>query len=721
MNCRLVYRSVFVARSVLLVTGLLLCAMTGEPIHAALQEAPAAEATKEKPKQEPTDPSEAEKKAREKAAREAARNSRAALESELAALRDRAMAPRKDENIFSPLDLPAPSSMRTVMGLPGPDYWQQRADYQIEATLDAEKDAIQAKSTITYANNSPHPLPFLWMTLEQNLFREDSDGSKFTPPGSRFNNREGFNGGYKIDFVKVNGQDRQLQVFDTLGRIDLETPLAPKGGKATIEVSWSFNIPEYGADRLGISESKKGKVYELAQWFPAICKFDDVNGWNTMPYLGQGEFYTDYGSYEVKLSAPRTHVVCATGELKNPQEVLSPTQLDRWNQAKTSKETVMIRGPEDIGKPEMLVSGEGNLTWHFKADQVRTFAWTSSAATVWDAASIKWEDGQAVFVQSVYPEESSAWTESTQMLRRSILHYSDMWFRYPYPTAINVNGICGGMEYPMIIFCGSDRDRLGLHGVTSHEIGHTWFPMVVNTDERRYPWMDEGFNTFINNYDRFDHYERDVLGKELPEQTVERRRVRRDRRRGALVSQPLNLPADQIKPQLLGRLAYFKTGSAMQTLRETVLGPDRFDPAFRLYIREWAFKSPQPADFFRCMENAAGANLAWYWRGWFMEDVLLDQAIATVDVSRDKQNVRIQISNREEMVMPVLLEVEFEDGSITSTKLPVFVWHYTNVWQTQVPTEGKKVVRVTLDPEIRMPDADRSNNTWTAPEEDSGS
>jgi hypothetical protein len=560
-------------------------------------------------------------------------------------------------------------------------------------------------------------LDYLWFSLEQNLFRQDSDGSKFTPPGSRFNNREGFDGGYTIEYVKIDGVERKMEIFDTVGRVLLDEAI-PSKGQAIIEFSWSFNIPDYGADRMGIMFAEKGKVYQLAQWFPAICKFDDVNGWNSLPYLGQGEFYTDFGTYEVEITAPRSHVVCATGVLQNEEEVLTGEQRKRLAEAKESKSTVLIRTAEEVGKPEFQLPGEGPLTWKFKAEKVRNFAWTSSAATVWDAAAVQWEDGGSVLIQSVYPEESTAWTESTQMLRYSLINYSQQWFRYPYPTATNVNGVCGGMEYPMVLFCGSDRSRRGLHGVTSHELGHTWFPMVVNSDERRFPFMDEGFNTFINNYDRLEDFDRDINGVEAPEVAEERRRNRRDRRQASPISQPLNLPADQIKPFLLGRLAYAKPGQGLRMLREEILGPERFDPAFKLYIREWAFKSPQPTDFYRCIENATGMNLSWFWRGWFMEDLLLDQAIVSAQPSRDNSSLTVQLANRQGMVMPVILEIEFADGTIERRDLPVYIWYYTNLWTTEIATNGKKVVSVSIDSYGKFPDADRSNNNFVLPVEE---
>lgn len=641
------------------------------------------------------------------------------VEEETMALGYRPMGARADKNIFSPLNLPTPNRIRTAAGLPGPDYWQQQVDYQMDVVLDAENNSVSAVANITYTNNSPEPLEFLWMSLEQNLFKSDSLGGLSTPPGARFSAGDEFQGGYTIQHVRAGDQDLKFNVYDTLGRLELPAPLAANGGKFEFQIAWSFNVPEYGVDRMGIRTVNAGKIFQLAQWFPHVCKYDDVHGWNSLPYLGQGEFYTDFGTYDVKITAPRGHVVLGTGELKNPQAVLTHKQLEQLTLASASRQTVVIRSEEEIGTPEAAPAGDGPLTWHFFAEKVRSFAWTSSDATIWDAAAIQWDDGKTVLVQSVYPAEArGAWSESTQMLRHSILHYSDKWFRYPYPTAINVNGNVGGMEYPMIIFCGGDNDREGLYFVTSHEIGHNWFPMVVNTDERRYAWMDEGFNTFLNFYDRLEVFDEVVNGMS-PAEPMPPSSLRPFGRFNANpANPPIMTPADQIEPNLLGQLAYFKPGASMQYLREEVVGPERFDAAFQQYIRAWAFKSPQPADFFRCMENGTGMNLDWYWRGWIIENISLDQGIESVSQSRRRRPAEIVLHNMGEMVMPVTLRIEFDDETTKDMKLPVQVWHYTNLWTVNVETDGKKIQRVIVDPDRRLPDTKRTNNTWRAPVEE---
>jgi hypothetical protein len=630
------------------------------------------------------------------------------------------MAARADKNIFSPLSLPTPNRIRTAAGLPGPDYWQQQVDYRMDVELDADQELVRAVATISYTNHSPEPLEFLWLSLEQNLFRDQSLGGSTTPPGARFNNREKFVGGYEIQFVRMGDQDLKLSVYDTLGRVELPQPVAPNGGQVEFQIAWSFNIPQYGVDRMGIREVRAGKIFQIAQWFPHVCKYDDVHGWNALPYLGQGEFYTDFGTYDVRITAPRGHVVVATGELQNPREVLTEKQLNQLALAAGSRQTVVIRSEDEIGTDAAAPAGEGPLTWHFKAENVRSFAWSSSDATIWDAAAILWEDGQAVLVQSVYPAEArAAWVESTQMLRHSILHYSEKWFRYPYPTATNVNGNVGGMEYPMILFCGGDSDREGLFGVTSHEIGHNWFPMVVNSDERRHAWMDEGFNTFLNVYDRLEVYD-EVVNGVGPASPLRPASLRVFGRFNANpMHQPIVLPADQIEPNMLGQLAYFKPGAGLHFLREEIVGPDRFDAAFQHYIRAWAFKAPQPADFFRCMENGTGMNLDWYWRGWYLENLGLDQGVTSVTQARGSIPAQVVLVNQDEMVMPVTMAIEFSDGSERRLQLPVQIWHYSNEWVTTIDTEGQTIQKVVVDPDRRLPDFRRTNNTWQRPANES--
>jgi hypothetical protein len=336
--------------------------------------------------------------------------------------------------------MPEGNSVRTASGVPGPDYWQQQVNYKIEATLDEEKKRIAAKAIVEYINNSPMELPYLWFHLEQNLFRSTSTGAQSIEPGTRFGFR-GFDGGFDIKSVKaVGGGDLKLSVYDTVGRLDLPKPVAPKGGKFSFEIAWEFNIPPFGADRMGIDKVEQGEIFEIAQWFPAACVYDDVYGWNALPYLGSGEFYTNFGDFDVQLTVPRSHIVASTGVLQNEADVLTEEQRTRLAKAKESETPVVIVGQDDVGKAETRPSGEGPLTWRFKAEKVRTFAWASSKAFLWDGCFLKESgsegpDGKlsGTLCMSVYPKEAMPlWGEkSTDDLRFSIDHYNQKWIRYP--------------------------------------------------------------------------------------------------------------------------------------------------------------------------------------------------------------------------------------------------------------------------------------------------
>jgi hypothetical protein len=620
--------------------------------------------------------------------------------------------------IFSALDLPAPNGRRTATGEPGPGYWQNRADYEIEATLDPDAERVGARVSVTYHNHSPHTLEFLWLSLEQNLFRPGSAGATLTAPGARFGNRDRFDGGYDIEAVEADGAPLDLQVHDTLGRLVLPAPLEP-GESFSFEIACAFNIPPYGADRMGVERVRQGKVLQLAQWFPAVCKFDDVRGWNTLPYLGQGEFYTDFGDYRVSVTAPREFVVVGGGVHTNPEETLSELVRGRLDEAAASAETVTIIGADEVGGAEVTLAGEGPLTWRFEANNARAFAFAASDAFLWGAAGIAAGEvtGPAgtldhhVLCQSLYPAEASdiwggtgAGDDATQMLRESIAHYSARWHPYPYPIASNISGVVGGMEYPMIIFCRGRRNERGLFGVTTHEIGHNWFPMLVSTDERRHPWMDEGFNTFINYYAVKERYPDGDASRGEAEGVIE----------GMLQDnqQPMATEPDRLFPRRLGFLMYEKPAAGLVLLREQILGPARFDAAFRDYIRAWAFKSPQPADFFRMMETGAGADLAWFWRGWIYSTGTLDQAVTSVRRESESGHTLIRFANLGELVMPLVYQVSYTDGTAERFRLPVEAWHATDAWTARIDTGGRGVARVVVDPERAFPDVRRGNNVW---------
>ncbi len=625
-------------------------------------------------------------------------------------------------DIFAPLDLPTPDQMRLGSGAPGPDWWQQRTDYVINAEVDPAARRLDATMTVTYHNNSPYPLDYIWIQLEQNLFKPDSLGTQSRTPGSVMSTDLGaFSGGYDIPYIRAEGNDLQFHEYDTLGRINLPEPLEP-GETFEFEMAFGFNMPPH-LRRMGAETVEQGTIFEYAQWFPHVTKYDDVNGWNTLPYIGNGEFYTDFGDYEVNITVPREFIVDATGTLQNPEEVFTAEQLARIEAAKASDDTLLIIAPDEVGTPESRPAGDGWLTWTFKAENVRTVAFATSDAFIMDGckATITDLDGSQrdVFCKSLYPKEAEAWYwnrefpnkpgGSTQYIKHSIEFYSDWIYPYPYDEMTNVNGPEGGMEYPMMIFCGATTNDRGLFGVTDHEVGHNWYPMLVNTDERRYMWMDEGFNSFINMYSNNAFYG----------EVVQRRGGA-----GALVGvmnsnrpQASNTPADRHWPRWVGTLNYSKPAWALHLLREVVLGPERFDFAWKTYTHRWAYKHPQPADFFRTMEDAAGVDLAWFWRGWLLSAATIDQAVTSVD-ELGEGRAGITLENVSDMVMPVIMDVTFSDGETQRMTLPVQIWGATNIWRVPVQTGDRAITRVSIDPDGLYPDTDRDNNLWEAEAED---
>jgi hypothetical protein len=599
---------------------------------------------------------------------------------------------RPNATIFSPLDLPAPNSVRNGAGAPGEDYWQQQVDYDIEVSIDPETRTVHATADVTYTNNSPDKLDYLWLHLEQNVFRQDSIGNAVADTASIGASAEG--DGYTIYGVKHKRKDLPFHVYDTMGLLELPKPLIGSGGKFSFEIEWSFVIPKNVFRRFGMKKYKKGYVYELAQWIPQVAVYDDVNGWNTLPYLGSGEFYTNFGDYDVEITVPHDFVVVATGELKNKNKVFTPTQSKALDKAKKSKDTVMIIAKEEVGRNDSRPLGDKPLTWKFEAEDVRTFAWACSDAFILDAASV---DG--ILVQTAYPEEGGkVWAKATQMMCKAIAGYNRRLIPYPYPVATNVLGPEGGMEYPMIVFCNGRRER-GVYGVTTHEIGHNWFPMMINTDERRHAWMDEGFNTFINGYSTEDWFGPQRLNENDPAEFAWMMQM--------ADSVPIITAPDKLPSMALGLLEYATTGVGLTLLRETIIGPERFDFAFKQYMNRWKFKSPQPADFFRTIEDAAGMDLAWFWRGWFMESGMLDQAISGVGKNSD----RIRFENLGELVMPLHFRVTYTDGTFDDYKKPVEVWFQTDQIVVNLDSD-KEIAEVEIDAQRLFPEIDRDDNVW---------
>jgi hypothetical protein len=611
--------------------------------------------------------------------------------------------------MFQYMQMPTPPVTRSADGSPGAAYWQNRADYTIRATLDTTQHRITGSETIHYTNNSPDSLPYLWIQLDQNLFRPGSRGS-IVNGGSRW--RGAFeNGGLMLSRVAIAGAKGaapttpKYMIDDTRMRIDLAKALAANGGTIDIEVDWSFVIPEYGADRMGRFHSVDGWVYEVAQWYPRMYVYDDVDGWNPMPYIGQGEFYLEYGDFDVTLTVPHDHIVVSTGELQNATDVLTSEQRARIERARKSADKVQVVSLNEVGKASARPAGDAPLTWHFTAKNVRDVSWASSRAFILDAGS--WEN---VLLEAAYPREglgtasNPGWENSIQYQRFTISHYSNEWLRYPYPKAINVAGVVGGMEYPMIVFCGVNARGFALLNVTDHELGHSWFPMIVGSDERRWAWMDEGFNTFINHYSNLAEY-----GEAARPLIATRPENIAALMQSPTADQPIMTHPDFIRPAGLGFLAYRKPGYGLIMLRESILGKDRFDKAFRTYIDRWKYKHPKPWDFFRTIEDVSGEQLGWFWREWFYGTGTLDQAV--VGVTSDSAGSHVALANRGEMVMPTVLELTFSDGGTARVTIPVETWSLSDTYTYDVGG-GRTVTAVRIDPAKVYPDTDTSNNTW---------
>ena len=444
--------------------------------------------------------------------------------------------------------------------------------------------------------------------------------------------------------------------------------------------------------------------------------YDDSRGWDTLPFLGPGEFYLEYGDIDYKVTVPADMIVAGSGELLNPKEVLTPKQLERLDAARNSDQTVMIRSAAEVKDPASRPTHNGNLTWHFKMTNTRDVAFGVSKAYIWDAARVNLPGGKKSLAMSVYPVESAgndAWGRATEYLKKSIEYFSEKWFVYPYPVAINEAGIAGGMEYPGIVFDGITDKGKELYWVTAHEIGHNWFPMIVGSDERRFGWMDEGFNTFIDVYasDAFNHGEyapkRDgeyAPGGGNPADEIV-----------PIIADP-NAPvimtaADAVPEKYRHPIVYFKPAFGLVLLREQILGKDRFDYAFRNYIHSWAYKHPQPDDFFRSMDNGGGEDLSWFWKGWFYNNYQLDLTLTDARyVNNDpKKGIRVTVTNKEQMAMPFTVEVLLKNGAKQRMYLPVETWLQNKSVTFTVPTTSE-AESVTVDPDNALPDMNRKNN-----------
>jgi hypothetical protein len=462
-----------------------------------------------------------------------------------------------------------------------------------------------------------------------------------------------------------------------------------------LDVRWRFNVPPMGGGRMG----HDGALYEIAQWYPRMAVYDDVRGWNHEPYIGAGEFYLEYGNFDVSLTVPRSYIVAATGDLANPEQVLTPTQRTRLAAARRSETPIAIVAAEEAGNAERTrpANVAPSITWHFTATNVRDFAFAAAPNFRWDASGYN-----GILIESLYRPSADKWPEVNRMGREAIKYFSEQWYPYPWSHATTVEGPIEGMEYPMLTFTPNSAAREDLQWVIAHEFGHEWFPMVVGSNERLYPWMDEGFNTFIDLGNAAKYFQGAPYGD-----SIEVHPLHLYAEHGKN-EQPLITNPTQVRDLFWG--GYQKPALMMQMLRYEVLGRDRFDAAFRQYIRAWAFKHPTPADFFRLMRDQSGMDLDWFWRGWIFSTARLDQAVDSVTARADGGS-NIHLANRGTMVMPAELSLTFSDGSRTTVKLPVEMWNLGSQFVYRVP-EKKRVTRAEVDPRRALPDTDRGNNAW---------
>jgi hypothetical protein len=655
---------------------------------------------------------------------------------------------------FAPLTLPDPVNVyRSSNGAPGPQYWQNRADYILHAAIDTSTKTLTASEVITYTNNSPDTLTSLWLNLEQNLYRKDSRGHAFFPTDRHLHHANSattsnpYTDGYLLDSIQLQRPNSTSTttavtvVTDTRLQIQLPASLAlAHGQKLRLLIHYHYTIPGTFGGRTSWGKAQQGDIYDIAQWYPRMCVYDDLHGWDTQPYLAN-EFYLEYGHFDYTVTVPANFIVAGSGELANPSEVLTKTELARLAQARASDSTVMIRTAEEAA----AASGQhptATKTWHFTMDSTRDVSFSASAAFLWDASRMSIPAGAGkpaheALAQSVYPIESAgpaAWGRSTEYLKDAVQHFSQRWYPYPYPVATNVAGFSSGMEYPGILFDGIDDKGAELFWITAHEIGHTWFPMIVGSNERRNAWIDEGFNTFIDTFEsnEFSHGiygpKRDAeyapivspagasISAEAAANTSPADQIAR------LIADP-NAPvilsrADTIAEQYRHPVTYFKSAEGLVLLREDILGPQRFDFAFRKFIADWAFKHPAPSDFFREMESSGGEDLSYFWRGWYLNNWQLSMSLTSAQLASDSSSnpakpasaVRVTVANTGQLVLPAVLRVNLANGSHIDTTIPVETWMLSGTHTFNIDTPSQ-ATSVALDPDHVIPIADRTRTT----------
>ncbi len=603
------------------------------------------------------------------------------------------------------------NSYRSADGSPGNKYWQNSASYTIHATIDPKDSSITGSELIHYTNNSPENLDFLWLQLDQNIFRSDSRIMKIAAyRGSRFSGFK-YTEGFKIQSVQIiNGSEDYVvipKINDTRMRINLKSGLPAKGGSLDIQIEYSFKVNGNNNIRTGILRTPHGNIFSIAQWYPRMAVYDDILGWNTLPYMGSGEFYLEYGNFDLYIEAPSGYIVAASGKLINPESVLSPLELDRMEKAKHSDQTIVIH---PYGGD--LLEGKKKRIWHYKITNARDASWACSRGFIWDAARINLPSGKPCMAQSFYPVESagdSSWGRSTEYIKNSIEINSRKWFEFPYPSASNIASNIGGMEYPGIVFCRNTSKKGGLWGVIDHEFGHTWFPMIVGSNERKYMWMDEGFNTFINGISskEFNHGEYNSpaldgfkIGQVFSSEHSE-----------AVMNRP-----DILQEKFVGIACYLKPAMALNLLRSVVLGEERFDKAFKVYIDRWAYKHPEPNDFFRTIENSTGEDLSWFWRAWFLNNWSFDEGISNIQYHDNdpKKGAEIILENNGKMVMPPILTIYEQDMPVKTITLPVEIWQRGSPYSFAYPSTHR-IDSVKIDIEHLYPDINPLNNIYSNP------
>jgi hypothetical protein len=650
---------------------------------------------------------------------------------------------------FAPLTLPDPvNTYRSSNGAPGPGYWQNEADYVMHAAIDTSAKVLTNDEIITYTNNSPDKLISLWIHLEQNIYRKDSRGQNLGTPiggdqrrrpassaaGAPARPERGYTNGIEFDSVEIESAPGHFTkadylVSDTRMQVHLAAPMQPHGSHLRIHLKYHYTIPGVWGGRTSWGTAQHGDIYDIAQWYPRMCVYDDLRGWDTLPYIG-AEFYLEYGHFDYFVTVPWNFLVAGSGELVNPADVLTKTEIARLDQARHSDATVYIRKPDETTDPASRPKQSGTLTWHFHMDHTRDVVFSASPTFVWDAARINLPPsehlpnglppGKIPLAMSVYPVESvgdNAWTRSTEYVKDIVENMSRRWFPYPYPAAVSVAGFSTGMEYPGIVFDGiPDKDAF-LFWVTAHEIGHDWFPMIVGSNERRWAFMDEGFNTFIDIFESEDY----AHGKYGPKRDSEYSAGGEPADTILKVldnplAPPILTPADAFPGQLGHPVQYFKGAYGNVLLREQILGPQRFDWAFRKYIRDWAYKHPAPSDFFRELDSEGGEDLSYFWRGWYMNNWTLDLAVEGARyVDNDPaRGLIVTVANLRPLVLPATLEVVYKDGTKDRIRIPAEAWLSKGVANFTLKS-GKPATSVTIDPDHVLPDDDRANNTFTMP------